>query len=35
MEIIWTWSLQFGLHPAYKVSILIDAMTFTFDLDKQ
>jgi hypothetical protein len=28
-------SLGFGLYPAYKVSILSDATTLTFDLDKQ
>jgi hypothetical protein len=34
-EVVWSSSLRFGLYHAYKVSMLSDAKTLTFDLDKQ
>jgi hypothetical protein len=35
-QVVWSWSLQwFGPYLAYNASILDDATTLTFDLNKQ
>jgi hypothetical protein len=34
-QVIWPYTIRFGLYPAYKVFLLIDATTLTFVLEKQ
>jgi hypothetical protein len=33
-QIVWSWSLQFGFYFSFKVFLLRDATTLTFDLEK-
>jgi hypothetical protein len=33
-QVLWSWSLWFGLYPAYKVFLLSDAKTLTLDKQK-